>query len=61
MHRLTIDVNESNSDKIIKNEVLDMTGSKKDCIDFSKFNVEAFKDIGDPAAWQKEQRSEWDR
>ena len=75
MHRLILDVNENVVDKIIyflnhlpqkdvkiiKDEVLDKRRSKKGCIDFSKFNVEAFKDIGDPVAWQKEQRSEWDR
>ena len=30
-------------------------------IDFSKFQIDAFKDIKDPLKWQEEIRSEWDR
>ena len=33
----------------------------KDFIDFSEFDVQAFKEIKDPLAWQKEVRSEWEK
>ena len=75
MHRLILDVNDSVMDKIIyflshlpKNDVkivqdkiIDSNMTTANFIDFSKYTVEAFKDINDPVSWQKDQRSEWDR
>ena len=75
MHRLVLDVNDSVMDKIIyflnhlpkkdvkiiQDEKIDIQESASHIIDFSKYDIKAFKGIGDPVAWQKEQRSEWDR
>jgi hypothetical protein len=30
-------------------------------LDFSKYQIQAFKDISDPVKWQQEIRSEWDK
>jgi len=75
MHRLILDVNDSVMDKIIyflnnlpkkdvkiiQDEKIDTQKSTEKSIDFSKYNIESFKSINDPVAWQKDQRSEWDR
>lgn len=75
MHRLVLDVNDSVMDKIVyflshlpkkdvkivKDEVINTQKLASAIIDFSKYDVEAFQDIDDPVAWQKDQRSEWDR
>lgn len=34
---------------------------KHEDIDFSKFQIDAFKDIKDPVEWQRKIRSEWDK
>ena len=75
MHRLILDVNDNVMDKIIyflnhlpkkdvkivQDKVIDTQNSASNIIDFSKYDVEAFRGIGDPVSWQKDQRSEWDR
>jgi len=75
MHRLVLDVNDSAMDKIIyflnhlpkkdvkiiKDEKIVSQQSTDQCIDFSKYQIEAFKHIDDPVAWQQALRSEWDR
>ena len=75
MHRLVLDVNDSVMDKIIyflnhlpkkdvkiiQDEKINLQKSSDRIIDFSKYDIEAFKSINDPVAWQKDQRSEWDR
>jgi hypothetical protein len=74
MHRLVIDVNENVLDKIIyflqnlpkkdvkvvEDHVLQEKSTKDNCIDFSQFKVDAFKEIKDPVAWQRQVRDEWD-
>lgn len=30
-------------------------------LDFSKYQIQAFKDISDPVKWQQDIRSEWDK
>ena len=75
MHRLVLDVNDSVMDKIIyflnhlpkkdvkiiQDEKIDIQKSENNIIDFSKYDIDAFKCINDPVSWQKNQRSEWDR
>ena len=39
---------------------LDFENDDKKVIDFSKYSIEAFKDI-DPIKWQQEIREEWDK
>ena len=50
----------TNELEIIEDEINELD-KKNDEIDFSKFQINAFKDIKDPVAWQREIRSEWDR
>lgn len=50
----------TNELEIIEDEEKELA-KKKENIDFSRFQIDAFKDIKDPLAWQKEIRSEWDR
>ena len=75
MHRLILDVNDHVMDKIIyflnhlpkkdvkiiQDKKIDTQKSGNNVIDFSKYEIDAFKGINDPVAWQKNQRSEWDR
>ncbi len=75
MHRLILDINDSVMDKIVyflrnlpkkdvkivKDEVIKTQKLASTSIDFSKYDVEVFQGIDDPVAWQKDQRSEWDR
>jgi len=75
MHRLILDVNDHVMDKIIyflnhlpkkdvkiiQDKKIDTQKSGNNVIDFSKYEIDAFKGISDPVAWQKNQRSEWDR
>jgi hypothetical protein len=37
------------------------TASQEERIDFSQFQIDAFKDIKDPLKWQEDIRSEWDK
>lgn len=50
----------TNELKIVKDEKSELAQKDED-IDFSKFKIDAFKDIKDPLKWQREIRSEWDR
>ncbi len=75
MHRLVIDVNENVLDKIIyflrnlpkkdvkviEDHVLQEKKIKDNYIDFSQFQVDTFKEIKDPVAWQRQIRDEWNR
>lgn len=50
----------TNELEIIEDKI-NQSDKKNDEIDFSKFQINAFKGIKDPVAWQREIRSEWDR
>ena len=73
MHTLKIEVKDSAFDKVkylLSNLPADDVKVVSDfkeperlgkSIDFSKYNVQSFKDIDDPVQWQKNLREEWDR
>jgi len=48
----------TNELEIIEDKISDPTKKDED-IDFSKFQIDTFKDIQDPVEWQREIRSEW--
>jgi hypothetical protein len=50
----------TNQLEIVENKKKDEI-QKDENIDFSKFKIDAFKNIKDPLKWQKEIRSEWER
>ncbi|QFR42560.1 hypothetical protein [Sulfurimonas xiamenensis] len=50
----------TNELEIVEDEEKEVV-QKQECIDFSQFQIDAFKDIKDPLQWQKDIRSEWDR
>lgn len=51
---------QTNELEIIEDEKNELS-QKQENIDFSKFQIDAFKDIKDPVTWQIEIRNEWDR
>ncbi len=71
MYTIKLQVNESAFDKIISflkrlpekdvKIIEKKKEEKKQKIDFSKYNISAFKIIKDPLEWQKKQREEWER
>lgn len=73
MHTITLKVQDSIYDHImflltnLNTKKLEIIEDKitqpqtKEFIDFSHYDIKAFKDIKDPVQWQQDIRAQWDR